>query len=177
MNMQSLQQEAQQILKALDLVEVLSRYGRAEVVGSVALDLIVKLDLDIHLLIDHADLFGVVNSITEYLLDHPKVREVRITDWRDEGGIKIGVDEYAGPSGNWTIDIWVTDQIESTAFETVQEILGKLTAENRDVILSLKEHYYRQGKLRNGLSLKIYRAVLDGGINTVSEFERRYELE
>lgn len=158
------------ILDDLGVMRILSNYGRAELVGSVAFDLIVKRDIDIHLLLAHSDLFSVVNALVEYLLNQPKVGEVRITDWRIQGGIKIGVDAYPAPSGSWSLDIWVTDKPEATAFDVVREIQSKLTAESRAVILNLKGAYHRQGLLRDGISLKIYKAVLDGGVWTLEEF-------
>jgi hypothetical protein len=87
----ALKQEALFIVEELGLSAFLNRFGDSELVGSVPLDLIVKLDIDFHLLIKEEDLFSVVDQITHYLLDHQKVKEVRITDWREEGGIKIGV--------------------------------------------------------------------------------------
>lgn len=158
------------ILDDLRLMPVLSNYGRAELVGSVALGLIVKLDIDIHLLLGHSELFSVVNALVEYLLNQPKVREVRITDWRVQGGIKIGVDAYPASSGNWSVDIWVTDKPETTAFDFVQEVQEKLTPQASAVILDLKQAYHQQGLLRDGISLKIYQAVLDGAVSTLEEF-------
>ena len=171
MEKNTLKEEANRILDELQLMQYLSGLGTPKVVGSVALDLIVKLDLDIHLLLPHPNLFAAVNEITEYLLDHPKIREVRITDWRVSGGLKIGVDVYPEASGDWSIDIWVTDQIATTAFDLVPELLQKLTPETRRTIMQIKEHYYSKGELRDGLSLKIYRAVLDAGVRSVEDFE------
>ena len=61
--------------------------------GSVALDLIVKLDIDIHLLVDNLDVLEVVNGISNSLLTYGNVPEVRITKIPGYG-IKIGVDKY-----------------------------------------------------------------------------------
>jgi hypothetical protein len=81
------------------------------------------------------------------------------------------VDAYPGKSGDWSIDIWVTNRIETTAFEYIKELNEKLTPEHRQRIMEIKQYYHRQGKLRDGLSLKIYRAVIELGIRTVGEFE------
>ena len=169
--MQMLQEEAQEILTNLGLLDFLAQFGEAQLVGSVALDLIVKLDLDVHLLVDTPDLFSICSQIYPYLLDQEKVREVRITDWRVEGGLKLGVDVYSMPSGDWSIDIWVTDQLATTAFAQVERLLEELTPEHRAAILTIKQHYYRQGLLRDGISSRIYTAVLDSGVRSVAEFE------
>ena len=166
-----LKKTALQILNQLDLLPYLRQYGRAEVVGSVALDLIVKLDLDIHLLIEDEDIFPITHAVSRYLLDQAQIDEVRLSDYRHQGGLKLGVDDYPTPLGEWSIDIWVTNQTESTAFAFIAETLPRLNAENRQTILAIKHHYHQKGLLRDGLSLLIYQAVLDEGINHLSDFE------
>lgn len=162
--------EAEAILIELDLLPRLNKYGEARVVGSAALDLIVKPDLDIHLLTDAEDLMPTVHAVSSYLLDQPKVREVRITDWRKESGVKIGVDAFPAPSGNWSIDIWITNDRRTTAFEFVQQLNANLTDDQRRAILKIKEHFFQLGELRDGLSLRIYKAVVEKDIRTVEEF-------
>ncbi len=162
-------QEAEDILERLQLMNLLQRYGETRVVGSVSLKLLVKLDLDIHVLLNDNNLMASVNSVTNQLLDNPHIREVRISDYRPEG-VKIGIDECPAPSGNWTIDIWLTTDISTTAFNHAERILSQLTPEKRKAILAIKQHYYRQGKLRDGISSVIYDAVLQG-VSDVGEFE------
>ena len=58
-----LKSEAEGIVRKLSLLELLRRYGEARVVGSVALDLVVKKDIDIHVLTGEHDLFRVVDSV------------------------------------------------------------------------------------------------------------------
>jgi hypothetical protein len=106
--MNDLAQEAQGILQELSLLELLRRYGDPRLVGSVPLDLIVKLDIDIHVLVNRHDLLNIVDSIYHQLLEDELIHEVRITDYRPEG-VKIGIDRYPAPSGDWSIDIWVTN--------------------------------------------------------------------
>jgi hypothetical protein len=163
--------EAEEIIRELALLDLLSRYGDARVVGSVALDLVVKLDIDIHLLVAADDLLAVVDSVYRQLLDRPRVREVRISDYRDEGAVKIGIDRYPGPSGTWSIDLWITNRVETTAFATVERLRRELLPEHRQAILAIKRHYDRQGLLRDGLSSRIYEAVLAGGVRSVKAFE------
>ena len=160
-----------QILDELHLMDVLSEMGTAQLVGSVALDLIVKPDIDMHLLLPHHDLLAASNQLNSILLEHPKVHEVRITDWRDEGGIKVGVDAYPSEIGPWSLDIWITDNVETTAFAFTTHLLAKLTPPLRETILRLKEHYYALRQLRNGLSLKIYLAVARDGVTSIEQFE------
>ena len=167
----SLREEALGIVTELGLPDTLGRHGRAELVGSVALDLIVKLDIDFHLLVEGRDLYSVVNQIYPELLRHPKVDEVRITDYKD-GSVKIGVDRYPSPSGVWSIDIYITNLPEKTAFSYVNELRGRLDDETRGAIMDIKRHYHERGLLRDGLSHRIYEAVIRRGARTVADFQK-----
>ena len=64
----TLKQEALGIIDELSLLDFLVSLGESWLVGSVALDLIVKPDIDIHLLIDHDDLLKTSDQIYHYLL-------------------------------------------------------------------------------------------------------------
>jgi hypothetical protein len=164
-------QDALQIIEELSLLTFLNTLGRAHLVGSVALDLIVKPDIDLHLLLDHPNLMGTSSTVTAYLLDQPKIREVRVTDWRKEGGIKLGVDHYPGESAVWSLDIWITDREETGGLAAMEEFSQLLTPRYKGIILEIKDYYHRQDLLRDGISLQIYTAVLKHGIKTVEEFE------
>lgn len=170
-----LKNEALAILSELALLPELQRLGEVKLVGSVALDLIVKLDIDLHVLLSHTNLFAGSDSVYHYLLDQDKVREVRITDWRSAGGIKLGIDAYPAPAGDWSIDIWVTNQRASTAFDTLATLQAQLTTTHRQTIMEIKRHYHANQQLRDGLSIQIYQAVLDAEVRSVEEFEKYRE--
>jgi len=167
----SLREEALSIVSELNLLDTLGRHGRAELVGSVALDLVVKLDIDVHLLVEGPDLIPVVNRIYPELLGHPKVKEVRITDYRD-GSVKVGVDRYPSASGNWSIDVYVTNRPEKIAFSYVADLRDRLDDETRAAIMDIKRHYHAEGLLRDGMSYRIYEAVTRRGARTISDFQR-----
>lgn len=171
-----LRREAEAIIADLGLLRLLGRYGRAEVVGSVALDLVVKPDIDVHLLLPApADLLAAADVLYHQLLSLPGVHEVRITDCRAEGGVKLGIDAYQGPSATWSLDLWLTDREEATAFADVERVRAALTPERRATILALKRRYHARGLCRNGLAMRIYAAVIEGGVRTEAEFERYLE--
>ena len=171
----ALKREAEAIVADLGLLDLTGRYGRAEVVGSVALDLVVKLDIDIHLLVDTPDLLAVTDGLYHALLEHPRVHEVRISDYRAEGGIKIGIDAHEGPSGVWSIDIWITNRVETAAFDYTRELLCRLTPEHRAAIVAIERAYHARGELRDGVSCRIYDAVVDKGVRSEDEFRRYIE--
>ena len=123
----ALRAEALGIVAELDLLGRLCPLGRAEIVGSVALDLVVKRDIDVHVLLAEPGLYPAADAVTHDLLDHPRVREVRITDYRAQGSLKVAVDAYPGASGDWSIDIWLTERPEETAFAWRDALLAVLT--------------------------------------------------
>jgi hypothetical protein len=170
-----LKREAEQIIADLDLMAILQPHGEARVVGSVALDLIVKLDLDLHLVVPRPDLLAVTDAVYHRLLDYEGVREVRISDYRSIHGVKIGIDEYAAPSGTWSIDIWITDHPETGGFELTERLRRELTPEHRQAILEIKRFYHAQDRLRDGMSMNIYLAVLEHGVRSVAAFQKHLE--
>jgi hypothetical protein len=168
----ALKREGEQIVRDLAFLEFLRQYGEAQLVGSVPLDLVVKRDLDLYVLVDTPDLLGVVDAVYRYLLAQEYIHEVRISDYRGRGGIKVGVDAYPGVSGDWSIDIWVTDRVKTTGFELVKRLRERLKPEHCAVILGIKREKHRQGQLRDGLSKLIYEAVVDKGVRSVEELNQ-----
>jgi hypothetical protein len=111
------------------------------------------------------------NWVTAYLLDQPKIREVRVTDWRAKGGIKLGVDHYPWDGATWSLDIWITNREETGGLVALEEFSQLLTPQHRQIIREIKSYYYRQELLRDGISLRIYNAVLKHGIKSIGAFE------
>ena len=174
MRKSQLKREAEGIIEELNLLRLLTAYGDARVVGSVALDLIVKLDIDIHVLVRNEDLLEVINDIYRKLLNHDSVHEVRISDYRDQG-VKLGIDFYPGVSGNWSIDIWVTNKVEETGFEMIERLRGEMSMEHRKNIMAIKSYYHEGGLLRDGISSLIYSAVVEKGVQNVNEFMKNLD--
>jgi hypothetical protein len=172
--MSDLANEAYAIITELSLLELLRRFGDARLVGSVPLDLIVKLDIDIHVLVSNRELLITVDSIYHRLLENEQIREVRISDYRPEG-VKIGIDSYPGVSGDWSIDIWVTSQVEYTGFSFLDRLERELLPGHRSTIMEIKRSYHHQGLLRDGISMQIYRAVLDDEVRSVKKFHHYLE--
>ena len=166
-----LKSEAEAIIEDLGLLELLAPFGEARVVGSVALNLIVKLDIDIHLLIRDGSTEDVADRVYCELAAHDRVTKAHVHDYRSQGGLKVGIDAYPGESGDWSIDIWVTDKPETVGFNLVDRLSRNLTADDRKAILSIKRHYVDRGIYKAGLGSLICEAVADRGIRTVEDFE------
>jgi hypothetical protein len=143
-------------------------------VGSVALDLVVKPDIDIHLALDKNDLLAVTKEIAGALINLEEIKEIRIADYREKNSFFIGIDRYPGKTTTWSIDIWITSDKITTGFEETERVKAHLNEEKRKKILEFKQYYHARGELRNGLSSVIYRAVVDEGISNLIDFQNKY---
>jgi hypothetical protein len=65
----------------------------------------------------------------------------------------------------------VADRLFVNKTWKVERLRASLTPEQRETILTLKRHYYAEGRLRDGMSHRIYTAVLGRGVSTIDEFE------
>ncbi|MFW9846649.1 MAG: hypothetical protein ACFFD6_07875 [Candidatus Thorarchaeota archaeon] len=164
--------EAEQVIDELDIMGLLNAYGYARIVGSVALDLIVKRDIDIHALVLLRDTMDMAQHLVAVLLKVEGVEEVHVKDYRDKSSLKVGIDEYHGESGVWSIDIWLTTDVSTTGFALVDELEANLNEAMREVILNIKRHYHIRDLLQPGLSDLIYRGVTEGMVTDVNEFEK-----
>jgi len=162
--------EALSIVEHLNILPKLRSYGQAEIVGSVVLDLVVKRDIDIHLLLSQESLLSVVQEVVGFLLQKSDVQEVRVTKYYGDS-INVTLDSYKGSSGDWSVDIWLTTNIDRTGFEKTEKLKKELTEKQREIIMQLKESMYKQGRLRDGMSSLIYDAVIKSGVETPSELE------
>lgn len=164
-------QEAQKVIDELGIMSVLKSTGDARVVGSVALDVIVKRDIDIHVVVK--DLFNAIDKIYRHLISHDNIHEVKIKDFGNSNGILVGVDEYKTEKGTWSIDFWVTTDEKTTGFADVQKLLQDMTQEHRAIIVQIKNDYCTNfGGTSHGLSPKIYKAVVYDGIRDTESFRR-----
>jgi len=167
----NLKAEAESIVRDLHLLEMLRIHGDVRIVGSVALDLVVKPDIDIHVVTETEDLLSVADAVYHSLLAQAGVKHVRISDYRERGGMKVGVDSHPGRLAKWSIDLWLTNDRETTGFILVDRLARQLTGEHREAILAIKQALYAEGKLQDGLSTHTYAAVVEHGVRSVVEFQ------
>lgn len=163
-------QEAQKIIDELDIMAVIENVRDTRVVGSVALDVIVKPDIDIHIVVE--DLFNAIDKIYRHLISNDNIHEVKIKDF-GVAGILVGVDEYKTENRTWSIDFWVTTDEATTGFADVKKLLQDMSEEHRRIIIQIKNEYYSKlGGTSNGLSPKIYKAVVYDGVKDIESFRR-----
>lgn len=176
-NSKALRAEAIEIVRQLGVLEMLKPFGEAQLVGSVPLDLVVKPDIDIHLLLDGKEVMEATKEITELLIVKKEIKEIRVSNYLESDSLKIGIDRFSGKSAEWSIDIWVTSDPSTTGFEITENLKKKLRPEHRAAILDIKRSCYEQGELRASLSLLIYQAVVENGVSGPDEFQAYLEQE
>lgn len=168
-NGSTLVQEAKKIIADLDLVQTLEQYGEPRLVGSVALDLVVKRDIDLHVLVDADDLSVVGDQICQELKSKHGLSDISVFYDRAKYGVKLSIKDYPGITGAWMIEVWITDWIENTQFAFTELLQRTLTPEQREIIMRIKEDFYYQGFLKDELRFWIYKAVLEDGVRTSQE--------
>jgi hypothetical protein len=175
-----LQDEAQIVLKELDLVKLLNASGVLRHVGSSALGLMVWRDLDLTVSSPGLSIERAY-QIMHPLYIHPRVKQVRYLNesgpfnptglqLHDRYYFAVLYDRAAG--SEWKIDIsfWLADGIHP---EPVHDALEQqLTPETRLAILWIKDSWYGLPVYRHEIySVDIYDAVLQHGVRTPAEFD------
>jgi hypothetical protein len=173
-----LQDEAQHVLKELNLVALLSRAGVFRQTGSSVLGLMVWRDIDLQVSSPGLSIERVF-EIMHPLLTHPRVKQVRYFHQSDHFKLP-GLDERyyfmvfyeQDEQPEWKLDIsfWLGEGIHP---EPVHDAIEQqLTPENRLIILRLKDVWYQLPAYRSEVySTDIYDAVLQHGIRTLTEFD------
>ncbi|HKC66570.1 MAG TPA: hypothetical protein VKB86_23195 [Pyrinomonadaceae bacterium] len=175
MNNEELKREADKLIQDCGLSELLAVYPSWFIGGSYSYDLMCWRDLDIYILDPQPDLkrcFEIAYELTQRLSAH-KSRFTNNVGGEPSGlywGIKLGNERQ----GAWKLDVWFLNRAsydEHAAYSS--NMREKLSAESRTIILAIKEDYWRRPEYRDTVtSDMIYRAVLDKGVRSTSEFER-----
>jgi hypothetical protein len=177
-----LQAEVDAVSVDLQLDERLSAVGEPVRVGSAALGLMVRRDLDITVVCPALDTATTeaVAHIGARLAVHPRVRQVQFRDdtgeWNTDptypDGLYLGL-RYRSPQGHdWTLDIWFVNEPERQPdIAHVQAIPPRLTPDVRTAILQIKDA--RADSPEYGRTVRgydVYRSVLDDGVRTPEQF-------
>lgn len=151
------------------LKAMLQPYGEVELLGSYALDLMVWPDLDMQLNLNPGvDRLDVISEVSRHLMQDPDVRHVKLihfTPRKDSPyglGMYLGIQYYAVDGNKWHIDLWMKsfeDNAKTKAF--TQDILDRLTPENREFILKWKHKLVNdEGRVPKMGSYCLYNAIL-----------------
>jgi len=180
-----LQAQADAVVRQLDLDRLLARVGRPVRVGSSAMGLMVRRDIDITVICDRLDratllAFAGIGTQLMALTDHVGT----VTFRNDTGRWNTAPEKY--PDGlylwlsirmpdkaAWTVDIWLVDEPERQPdLAHLNTLLPRLSDTTRAIILTIKHDLLDSTDLGPARlpSALIYEAVMDHGVGTTEEF-------
>jgi hypothetical protein len=175
-----LQQEAMNVEGDLELSSLLTELGTPVRVGSSALGVMVRRDLDITVVCSELRV-SQVTEVGAQLALHHKVRVVTFRndtgEWNSDptypDGLYLGI-RYRSGAGEWNVDIWfVSEPRRQPDLQHLKSLLPRLDERTRLAILRIKSAWSENpdyGKTVNGFA--IYTAVLDAGVTDEKGFER-----
>jgi len=163
------------VIEDLRLVERWSQVGRVVLVGAVAYDLVVSLDIDFEVFTSGipkiTDGFGVLAELAE----HPQVTKAHFTNGLSapDQGLYWQLRYIDDVGDEWRIDLWTLaeDHPGPLSAWMVEPMRRAVTKEVRERILVLKEAR-AEGRTRPVASIDLYRAVIEGGVRTPEELDR-----
>lgn len=175
---EELQTQAGALADDLRLDELLNTAGQPVRVGSAALGLMVRRDLDVTVVCERLDtaMREAVVGIGAELTAHERVWRVTFrndtggwnTDPSYPDGLYLGVGYQALDGQRWTLDLWFVDEPDRQPdLEHLRTLPGRLTDETRNAILAVKQAW--AGKPGYG-SYDVYRSVLDDGVRTPEDY-------
>lgn len=179
------QLEAEEVARILKLNELLESVGQPIRVGSSAMGLMVRRDIDITVVC------AALNDNTLAALAEIGVKLMQRTDyvtavrfrndmgkWNAEpekypDGLYLGLSVMAPNGLAWTVDIWLVDKPERQPdLAHIRTLLPRLTDADRSIILGIKHALARNEQAANKIpSVLIYDAVMDHGVKTPAAFE------
>lgn len=180
-----LQIEADDVVELLQLEDLLGAFGRPVRVGSSAMGLMVRRDIDITVIcprLDTATLAAFADVASLLMQKTTHVVSVRFRNdtgaWNSEpakypDGLYLGLTVHARNDAIWTLDIWAVDHPERQPdLGHLETLLPRMTHEHRGAILQIKQALAeRQEGMATVPSAVVYEAVVNHDVRTVEQLE------
>jgi len=162
-----LKQEAKAVIKETGIVDILSKIGKIDFVGSYVLNLLYRPDIDLFVSTDNCSRDKAV-ATTKEILDNDLFQTVGYANWTKEKapnslpGYYWELVVYKNEK-RWKFDVWYTSEQKIMSIEKTQKILAKLrdNPDARGKILQLKNELFDGVKYKDNMNgFKIYEKVL-----------------
>jgi hypothetical protein len=177
--------EADALVSELQLDDLLRQLGDPVRVGSAAMGLMVRRDIDITVVCPKLDppTLRAFSEIGALLMQKADIVEsVRFRNdsgpWNKEpakypDGIYLGLTVRARNGQTWTLDIWAVDQPDRQPdLAHLRNLLPRITDEHRRAILEIKQVLAdRPTGAERVPSALVYEAVVDHSVQTIEQFE------
>ncbi|MBB2698190.1 UNVERIFIED_ORG: hypothetical protein GGD59_003707 [Rhizobium esperanzae] len=180
-----LQSEADEIVRQLHLDELLGAIGNPTRVGSSAMGLMVRRDIDITVSCPRLDartleaFAGIGARLMQMAESVVAVRFRNDTgEWNTEpdkypDGLYLWLSVRARNQSMWTVDIWLVDQPDRQPdLAHLKTLMPRMNDQDRETILRIKKALAERLQTKGTISSTlVYEAVMDHGVRTVDEFE------
>lgn len=170
-----LQKEGNEVLEKLQLIPLLSKYGKPIIVGSLATGLMTWRDIDIEVITEvnsSQDLFDMVSHL--FVIDNARnIILQNNADYRirknNPDGLYLGF-KYQDKEV-WKFDIWFLSVKQHSGKDDIEWFNKNINEDNRKIILMIKDQIAIHPEYRKTIfSQDIYDAVLKEKVNTYDEF-------
>jgi hypothetical protein len=160
-------QEADLVMQAVHLPEILAPFGKVTFTGSYFLDMMVYPDIDLYIpRVSIEDLFRIGAQLAESALVQQVIFEKsHLADLPGGLYLKPRID-YGDWGRPWKIDIWSLDQdVIAERLAELQRLKAKMTPHLREQIITYKCSIINsQKRTPNFSGYQVYRAFLDEGL-------------
>lgn len=169
-------QSAWRVLERLDLLRRWARYGEPFVVGSVALRVVVRTDIDMEIVTDEPrveDGFAVVAECAPIagVLRGRYRNELVNGDPTLPSGLYWKLDYRADDEQVWTIDMWLLERgARRRGLDETTRLGPLLTDDRRAVVVAIKEAAAANDRRVSGLA--VCQAVVYDDVGSLEEFDR-----
>ena len=183
---QRLLEEADKVVELLQLDALLSNIGRPIRVGSSAMGLMVRRDIDITVVCEDLSSetrAAFIQAGAKLMLMDRHVVSVRFRNdtgaWNTDpasypDGLYLGVSTRTNEGTDWTLDIWAVDQPERQPdLNHLRTLLPRLDDDRRKTILLIKQALAatRSCSVESKIpSAYVYDAVVEDGVGSVEQF-------
>ena len=177
---------ANEILAKTNAIEIFSKLGKVEIIGSLRLKMMYRLDIDL-LVISEKIEKTEAQEITKHFLDMGIFQTVALADYQTFPAYDMPLGFYweliiPYENKNWKFDVWYLKPEEKYTDMVLSSIkrfglaLDK-NPEKSETILKIKEAYFDGVKYKDKVkSFDIYTAVLENGVNSVEEFTTKIKI-
>jgi hypothetical protein len=173
-----LREEARRLLFDEGLLSLISAVGPAMVVGSYVFELMAWRDVDIHVQLPHEKDVATFFDLGKAVATRFEVTQMSYSnqfirpDQPEEYGLYWGIRILFG-GGIWKVDLWgFGEQAYGQAADSVEALRERLAAADRLAVLRIKDGVCQRPEYRKETrAVDIYRAVMEGGVRTVEEFD------
>ncbi len=177
---QNLSKIADEVIKKTDAIDIFSQLGKVEIIGSLRLKLMYRLDIDLLVISEEISKEKAL-EVTQRFLDSGLFRKVTLADYQTFPGYDMPLGFYwelviLHEEKEWKFDVWYLKPDERYAHLVLESIkkfesLLALNPEKAEVILKIKDAYFDGVKYKDNVKgFDIYTNVLEKGAKDVEAF-------